>query len=411
MSTWRIARRNLGRNLKRTALALTAIGLAQTGVLLIDGLLKGYGDAMIDAVTGPMLGHVQLHAPEWRKDQSMDLTLPRVGASLRRLRATEGVAQASARIYAPVLVARGEQGYVGVVVGLDPALERSARGLLGEAQRGSAELRGRQVLVGAGLANEMGAKVGDELAVVGQGADGSVANDLYRVAGVVKSPVDMVRRMGLLMTLPAAQELFVMPDEAHEITVHGRDPAQAHAIAKRIAGMPAFATAEVKAWDELAPELTTMLRLNDLFTWVILLLVFVAAAAGVANTMLMATFERNHELGMLLALGCAPSRIVSMIILEASMLGLIGVTAGTLVGVGVNALLARHGVDMAAFGDQAALENLSFGGMNYALRIAPRTSLLTVLGGVGAVLLTSLLSSLWPALHASRLQPVEAMHA
>jgi len=409
MTTLRIARRNLGRNVKRTALALGAIGLAQTGFLLIDGLMNGYSDAMIDAVTGPMLGHVQLHAPKWRDEQSMDLTLEHTSQSLAELRATQGVDRASARIYAPALVALGEQGYVGVVVGLDPGQEQGASGLLSGIGAAAAHLSGRQVLVGSGLARDMGVKRGDELAVVGQGADGSIANDLYRVAGVIKSPVELVQSSGLVMTLKAAQELLVMPDEAHEITVHGRDPAQAGALAKVIAAKPSFRGVEVEPWSELAPELITMLQLNSVFSWIVLLLVFVAAAAGVANTMLMATFERNHELGMLLALGCTPPRIVSMITLEALILGLVGVGLGTAVGTAANFALARHGIDMASLGGAEGIENLSFAGMNFGLRVVPRTSATAILSGVGAVILTSLVSSLWPALHAARLQPVEAM--
>jgi ABC-type lipoprotein release transport system permease subunit len=409
VSTLRIARRNLGRNWKRTALALGAITLAQGAVLVIDGMLKGYGDAMVDAVTGPMLGHVQIHAPEFRDEQSMDLTLDHVDAALRQVRATAGVQQASARIYAPVLAARGEQGFVGVVIGLEPARERGARGLLGQGAASEVKLGDRQVLLGAALAQSMGAKTGDELALVGQAVDGSIANDLYEVAGVLKSPVDLVQSSGVVMSLRAAQELFVMPDQAHEITVHGSDPAQAEALRAKIAALPALAHAEVKAWPELAPELTTMLQLNDVFTWIILLLVFIAAAAGVANTMLMATFERNHELGMLLALGCSPARIVAMITLEALILGVCGVLLGTAFGVVVNALFARHGIDFASLGSKEALEKLTFAGMNYGLRVLPRTAPLTVLGGVLAVSVTSLLSALWPALHAARLQPVEAM--
>lgn len=411
MSTLRIARRNLGRNLKRTALALGAITLAQASVLLMDGLLKGYGDAMVDAFTGPMLGHVQLHAPGFREQQSMDLVIEDVDDKLAALRKTAGVEAASARIYAPSLVALGEQGFVGVVIGLDPAREAGPRGLLGDAPGTPTQLGDHDVVVGAGLAQRMGVKRGDELAVVGQAADGSIANDLYQVVGTVESPVDLLQSTGLVMRLDAAQLLFAMPDEAHQITIHGVDPAQAAALAKRITAMPAFAGVEVKTWRELAPELITMLQLNDVFTWVLLLLVFVAAAAGVANTMLMATFERNHELGMLLALGCSPPRIVGMITLEALLLGFVGISIGTVVGVVGNALLARHGIDLASLGGAEDLGNLTFGGLNYALRIVPRTSWVSVAAGVGAVTLTSLLASLWPALHAARLQPVEAMRA
>lgn len=411
MSTFRIARRNLGRNVKRTALALGAIMLAQAAVLLMDGLLKGYGDAMIDAYTGPMRGHVQLHAPKFRQEQSMDLVLEGLAAKLSTLRQVAGVESVGARIYAPSLIALGQQGYVGVVVGLDPARESGPRGLLGEAKDAAKRLGENEVLVGAGLAQRMGVSRGDELAIVGQGADGSIANDLYRVVGTVQSPVDMVQSTGVVMNLDAAQLLFVMPDQAHEITVHGADPNKAAALAETIAGMPAFAGVEVKTWRELAPELITMLDLTDLFTWVLLLLVFVASASGVANTMLMATFERNHELGMLLALGCSPGRIVAMITLEAVMLGFVGIMLGTGIGVVGNALLSLRGIDLASIGGAEGLGDLTIGGLNYGLRIVPRTSWVSATAGVSAVMVTSLLAALWPAVHAARLQPVEAMRA
>ena len=408
MSTLRIARRNLGRNMRRTAIALGAITLAQGAVLLIDGLLGGYSDAMIDAVTGPMIGHVQIHAPKWREDRDLEHAIDHVESSLHAVRAVHGVKQASARLYAPALVALGEQGYVGMVLGLDPEQERGANGILGE-EDAAKKLSGRETLVGAGLAREMGVKLGDELAIVGQGADGSIANDLVRVVGVIKSPVEVVQNSGLILPLATAQDLFVMPDQAHEITVHGQDASGAEVLAQRIAALPAFTHMDVKSWRQLAPELIALLELNQGFTWIILLLVFVAAAAGVANTMLMATFERNHELGMLLALGCTPPRIVAMITLEALFLGLLGVALGTLLGTAANWMLALHGIDLASLGGKQALENLTFGGMNNALRIVPRTSATAVFGGIFAVTLTALLSSLWPALHAARLQPVEAM--
>lgn len=411
MSTARIARRNLGRNTIRTLIALGAIALAQAGVLLIDGFITGYGDAMVDAITGPMMGHVQVHAHEWRDERAMDLAVEDVQAALKDVRALPEVRHATARIYAPALFAVGEEGHMGMVVGLEPEHEGGATGLLGNSSADALKLEPGQALVGRGLAREIGLEVGDEVAVVGQAADGSIANDLYRVAGTVRSSVDLVHRSALIIRLDSAQELLVMPDQAHELTVHGTDPKQALAVREVVSALPRFADSEVMAWEQLAPELLQMIEMSDSTTWIMLVLVFVAAAAGVANTMLMATFERNHELGMLLALGCSPGRIVSMITLEAFMLGLLGVLVGTGLGVSANLLLAQGGINLMNLGDPQQLEDLSFAGMNYGMEIFPRTSLKSVLGGVAAVGMTSLLAALWPALHAARLQPVEAMRS
>ena len=71
----RMAWRNLWRNPRRTALAVAAIGLSLALVLVYDGVLRAYADWMQATMTGPLLGHVQAHAPEWRKDRAMDRTL------------------------------------------------------------------------------------------------------------------------------------------------------------------------------------------------------------------------------------------------------------------------------------------------------------------------------------------------
>src|SRR5512136_362487 len=107
---FRLAWRNLWRNRRRTILALTAIGLSQALVLVYDGILRGYGDWMVETVTGPMLGHAQVHAPGWRRDRAMDRTLRDVPAALAALRRDPEVTEAAARVYAPALAALGEEG-------------------------------------------------------------------------------------------------------------------------------------------------------------------------------------------------------------------------------------------------------------------------------------------------------------
>src|SRR5512135_1593188 len=91
----RIAWRNLWRNRRRTSLALAAIGLSVALVLVYDGLLRWESDWMFDTITGPMLGHVQVHAPEWRRTGAMDHTVRDVPRLLDRLRHEPGVAAAT----------------------------------------------------------------------------------------------------------------------------------------------------------------------------------------------------------------------------------------------------------------------------------------------------------------------------
>ena len=404
-STLRIAWRNLWRNRRRTALALSAIGLSVALVLIYDSVWRAYADWMAEVITGPLLGHAQAHAPGWRKDRSMDRTLRQVPAALAALRRDPQVEGAAARVYAPALAARGEEGFAVLVIGLDPAAESGPMGLLAGAPEPP---RGRRALMGRPLAELMGVRAGDEIAVVGQGADGSLANDLFTVAGLVNTSVDFVNRQGVLVGLAEAQELFAMPDEAHEIVVRGRDPERSRELAARVAALPELRGAEVLDWRTLSPEMVSLLELVQAAWIVVLVLILLAATAGVANTMLMATYERTHELGMMLALGARPGRIVRMVLSEAVVLGLAGALLGTLVAVGLVAATHRTGVDYAAL-TRTGPSEISFGGLSWSLVLYPTLAVVDVVRAVVAVVVTSLVAAAWPAARAARLQPTRAL--
>ncbi len=405
MTTLVIAWRNLWRNSRRTGLALLAIGLSVTLVLAYTGFLRASADWLLEAITGPLLGHVQAHAPLWRKDRSMNRTLPHAARTVEALRRHPGVAGASARLYAPALAALSEEGFAVVVIGVDVEAESRPARLL----TGVPELPGRhRVLMGRALAESMGVRAGDRLALVGQGADGSLANELVTVAALIVTPVDFVNRQGVLMALDEAQELFAMPDEAHEIVAHAKDPKDVKAFAKSLAALSELEGAEVLDWQTQAPEMLSLVKLTQSAGLLILVLVFVAAAAGVANTMLMATFERTRELGMLLALGTRPARIVLVILAESAALGLVGAVAGAALGLGLVAITHHTGIDYAALTGRGPSE-ISFAGLRWSLRLYPTLAAIDVARAVLGVLLTSLVASVWPATRAAHLQPARAL--
>jgi putative ABC transport system permease protein len=406
-STLRIAWRSLWRNTRRTSLALAAIGLSVALVLAYDGVLRGYSDWLLETITGPMLGHVQVHAQGWRKDRAMDRTLSGVSSLIESIGRDPAVSSVTPRLYAPALAALAEEGFAIVALGIDRPAETGPARLLDEA---TPAFGGKRVLMGRPLATLMGVQVGATVALVGQGADGSLANDLYTVAGLVDTPLDIVNRQGVIMDLAEAQALFSMPDEAHEIVVHVRDPGQAEAIAAKLAARPELGLAEVLDWKRLAPEMVSLVELVQA-AWIFVLgLVFVAAASGVANTMLMATFERTREFGMLLALGTRPARIVWMILTESVALGIIGACAGAAVGVALVLLTHDSGIDYATLTGGGPSE-ISFAGLRWSLRLYPTLAVIDVVRVVGAALITSVVASIWPALRVARLEPASALRA
>ncbi len=404
-STFQIAWRNLGRSRKRTALAILAIAVGQWALLATQGLMRGYGDNVQRAITGPMVGHIQVHHADYRDEQALDLVIPRVSEKVNRIQALVGVENACARIYSPVLMAPEQEAFSAVVVGADIAAESRDFGLLSGNQL---VLSPGHVMVGYRLARKSGIEEGDEIALVGQAADGSLANDLYIVQVIIDGPVDMVNQAGVVMGIEDARRFLAMSDDAHEIVIRMGILESVEPMLHQLRADPALAGFEIVPWREVVPDLAMIIDMVDYVGWFVLILVLIAAVAGIINTLMMATYERMREFGMLLALGCGPKRIVHMILMEAVLLGFLGAFAGSVLAFGFVGATQESGIDMASWGGEEA-DEFAYGGMRLPLQIVPRIEVIDPLVGLVAVMVFSLLAATWPATVAGHLDPMEAM--
>jgi putative ABC transport system permease protein len=412
LTTLQIAWRNLGRNRRRTILAVAAIALGQLTLVAVNGMMAGMYEEMLRTITGPLIGHVQIYHKDWRDEQAMDLYIDNLDATRKRIESIDGVKSVSPRIYAPVLVAEGEKSdepadaEAAMIVGLDVDVESRRGGILDDLDAG--ELPGSGgVVVGKVLANRLGIGVGQRIAVIGQDVDEFPVSDLFTVKAIIAGKTDVVNRLGIVMALADAGEFLGMPDQAHEILVQGDDYRDAEALADRINSIPGLEDASVLAWREAAPELVAMLDLKDWSDLIFVAILFVAAAAGIANTMMMATFERRRELGMLLALGARPRRIVRLVLVESIVLGLVGVAIGSVLGSAFVLITAQTGIDYGALGGVAGQE-IAYRGLNFSYIIYSQFEFRHIIYGLVAVTMTAVLAALWPATIAARLEPAEA---
>ena len=415
LTSFRIAWRNLGRNRRRTVLAVGAVSLGQFTLVFVNSMMAGAFDDMLDIITGPLIGHVQIHHAHWRDEQAVDLLINRRKAVEEALKKLPRVKTISSRIFSPVLAASGEDAgqaadaWPAMVVGVDPAVE-SARGGLIEMLPAEQRPKGYQAAIGKVLANRLNIRPGQSLALIGQDVDGFPVSDLFEVTGIVDSTIELVQTMGIVLEIDTAGAFLAMEDQVHEIIVRAPDQREAEDLARRIAALPGLKDYEVLPWREVAPQLAGVMDLKSFVDLFFVGILFVAAAAGIANTMMMSTFERTRELGMLLALGTQPKRIVAMILIEAVMLGLVGVALGSLIGAVTVYITSYTGIDYGALGGMAGSE-IVFHGLRFSYVIYPQFELRHVGYGTAAVILTSVITATWPAALAVRLQPAEAMRS
>ncbi len=419
-SPWlQIGFRNLDRNRKRTFISALGLGAGYFAVVFIVGWADGLTAEMVENGTGVQTGQVQLHASDYRPERSLYDTIGgRDGVDVESLvEAVAGdpaVSAATPRVYAGGLVSSGDATVAGMLMGIDVAREARVSRLLSSLQEGQFPRPGRnEILLGVEMARQLDVTMGAEVVLVVPAADGSMGNELFRVAGLFRTGlVDLDGTFGL-MPIDSLQTLLSLePSRVHEIAAATHDPWLADEASLRIQsaisrvgdGEGAGGELEVISWTELRPEMLDYVRLIQSWYFIIIGIVFVIAIFGVANTMLMATFERRREIAVMLALGTTPMQVVATVLFEAVALGALSLLVGAVVTFPLMFWWQHQPLDLSfIYGDFTMFGAL----MRPTLRVEVNAWM--SLWAAGALLLTAFVAALYPAAQAARVPPADTL--
>ena len=413
-SPWsRIGWRNLGRNRKRTV--LTALGLAVGffAVVFIVGWSQGIMAEMVESATSLVNGQIEIHDAEYRPERSLYDTIggrdgTDVEALLHTLDADAAVVAAAPRVYAGGLISSGQATTAGMFMGVDPARELTLSRFLDPLLIGRMPTLGRnELLVGEEMARQLSVAVGDELVVVSSAADGSMANDLFTLVGVFGTGLVELDATFAVLPIADLQTLLALPPERiHEIAVATSDPWIAETAAARLTdSLPSSGRAvEVVSWATLNPAMVEYVALGESMYFVIIIVVFAIAIFGVANTMLMATYERRREFAVMLALGATPRSVRRVVFSEAVALGVLSLALGA--GLTFPLMVWFHTAppDMSwAVGDVTLMGAL----LSPSLRVEYDPGFWVA--SAAALFATAILASLLPAWRAARVPPADTL--
>lgn len=403
MSTFRIAWRNIWRNSRRTWITFAAAAVSTALLVTLIALMDGMVNDMVHSVTDISLGQVQVHHPEYRGERSIYDTIEDPGGILDT--AAQAGIPASARAFGFGLLSGGKKSAGAQFWGIDPEAEQKVSDLADNLLSGTfltADPQ-RKVILGRKLARTLNASIGDELVVVVQASDGSMGNELYFVAGILKSVGEAIDRSVALIHQADFEELFVMSGKYHQIVFNSYGSMEPDAIAAAVT--PSAGDNEVQTWKEIIPPIAEMLEFMDAWMLIFGVIFFTAAGLGVLNTMLMATYERIPEFGLLKAIGTTPWRIVKSVSAEALVLGLASSLTGGVLGIALSLYFSKYPIDLSAFGEGFMTSGIAFSPYWYA-----ELSLWAVFMPVCLMGIISFLAALYPAAKAARLDPVKAMH-
>ncbi|HKJ69757.1 MAG TPA: FtsX-like permease family protein [bacterium] len=399
---FKIAFRNIFRQKRRTLLTV----LTMLGGYALSSISIGYADGtysyIIDQFTRTQIGHVQVHEEDYLDEPSLYKTISDYTTVGQTIQQVDRVNYWAPRLYTGGLAAVGDNSSGVQVIGIDPRREVEATRFNRKIIRGRLFSAGpqKEVLLGKGLAEVLEADLGDEAVIVSQAADGSIANDAYEVIGIVESGNQMQDRSTFYLPLQEAQNLFVLPDQVHEIVVVADNAEHSQVLAQTIAERLQDTTLTIEPWMEVAKSFYQAMRADVQGMWIMLFVIILVVAIGVLNTVLMSVLERTREYGVLKAMGTRPGDIFRMVIYEVSVIAILGIIVGAGISLLANSYLAQHGIPYP--------EPVSVGGIEVTTLYGEVNNRSMYIPAI-TVWVTAFIVSLLPALKAARIEPARAM--
>jgi ABC-type lipoprotein release transport system permease subunit len=472
----RLGLRNLFRNRWRSGLTLAAVGVAVALMVWSVGFIDGWLNEMIRSMTGLETLQVQVQTVEHVRNPRVYRTFELAPDQLDRVAALPGVIAVTRRAEAHGLVGTEQRSQVARLIGVDPVAEAAATpiadavvagrwltaAVAGEAAAAATEPASlaapaaaatepaslaapaaaatepaspaspaspiddaddaawtppipAEVVLGQGLAYQLGVTVGDELVVFLEAADGSLGNDVLVIVGVVQTGNSMLDRGAVYLRLEDLQFLAALGDGVHRIAIRTGDLAAARTTAAAVAAvigaaypLPAdgVAVAEeelaVLSWQEMTPTLEQMIQLVRGSYWFMYLLIYLVAAVGILNTQRMSALERRREFGVMMAIGMRPRRLFRTLLVETAVLGLAGAAIGALLGGALTWYHATAGLNLGMFSDGASF---TYMGVTMSERLRFVLTTRTIVEPVVIMVGVAVISGLWPAIRAARTQP------
>jgi len=206
------------------------------------------------------------------------------------------------------------------------------------------------ILIGSWLAEDLGAEVGYPLTIVTKTRDGYYQTIDVEIVGIINCPNPVINKGAIFLPLDTADAYLEMQGAVTEINLKFPERSDADMLAARTEEklIEYFKDIEVLSWKILARDYVALATMKQSSTRMILFLVFIIAAVGVSNTMLMAIYERFRELGMMRALGMKDSQIRLTFLFEAGGIGFIGSVFGVMLGCILCFWIVNWGVDFSA---------------------------------------------------------------
>ena len=403
MLMWKLAFRNIFRQRRRSI--LTALSMTGGYVLCVlsFSLTEGSYNNVIKIFIEDHTGDIQIHSKDYLTRPKIHKNIDDKAAVERVLNQSEFVRSYTKRVFSPGLAYVGNKNTPVKIVGIDPDLESDTSRLADKVKQGKYFNNQPnddgyfKAMIGVSAATSLQLNIGDELILISQGADGSIANDIFIIGAIVGSRSSRDSAT-VYLPLNAAHDFLTLYGKSHQYALVLNDSSEVIAATQSIqAQLPAFSVSPWMVVEETFYKTMQADKEGNQFSlFIIVFIVFI----GVLNTVLMSVLERTHEFGVLKAIGSRPATITVMILLETTLLAFLSVVAGIILAIPIIYWFANVGFAMP--------EPIDMGGVAFQ-HMTGEFSLQIFLLPMLFILSFAIVVAILPGIRAARVLPTEAM--
>lgn len=402
----RLGLRNLVRHRLRTLLSMAAV-IAGVWVLIMGkAFLRGMNENVIRGQEDTYSAHVLIRPagyPAEAMAHPVDALLT-VTPELSSWLDSHATAWTARTLFTPSLVAGSDRLRVRAF-GFDPATDEAVF------PRGSWKLRGTVpataadgILVGRGVAHLLALEVGESVVIQTRTSKGALNALDVPVAGIVSVGNPAVDWLGIFVPEPLTESLVRNEGGVSHVAVRlpRRDAAEPFAAELRtVLGR----AGTVSTWQDETRDLLALQAIRQRALDFLVGILLLMSAAAIANTILMAAYERVREIGTLRAMGMTGREVLALFVFEGGFIGLTGGVLGALIGGAMSRYWSIHGIDLTAQLESQGSQ-IPIAAMLY-LEFSETTIASAVLYGV----VVAMLASVYPAWVAARMSPADAVRA
>ena len=402
----RLAWRNIWRHRRRTVIIVLAMSLTLALMMFYDGLINGFTDAIYGNAVKVLGGNIQIHAVGYRDQANSTPLLPLVDpqAAIKAAEANPLTLGAVQRINTGGLVTNHEGAFAVGITGVEPETELNLNiiGQFVKAGRNLSSTDADNILIGKGLADAMTVQVGDRITLVGRSQHEQMRQRTMTVVGIFDLGMADIEKQTVYISLGEAQSLYDLNGQSTDVAVFlkriGQENAVIDSMQSKLTGV------EIESFQANYPDLASAINTKGGVMNIFSVVIIGIAGVGILNLLLMAIYERTREIGMLGAMGLKPAQISLLFILEGIMIGLVGVAAGIILGLALNGLLMKVGLDFGSLSSVTSYMALIKG------KVYPTWGTEKLLMRASVVAIISALAAVIPAIEAGRREPAEALH-